>query len=296
MRRFLTVLNAPELDPLPDSLNSRLARHPRVVVVGSSNTDLVIRSARVPKPGETMLGGEFEIHPGGKGANQAVAAARLGARVEFIGCIGRDPFGETACAGLQKEGISLRHTTRIGTVSSGVALILVGAEGENLISVARSSNDRLTPAHVRRAAPSIRRAGLLLAQLEVPLPAVTEAVRIAFRAGVRVILNPAPGRPLPRTLLRQVWMITPNESELSLLTGLPTQTPAQLVRAARRLLASGPREVLITCGARGACHVTPDATRFEPAPKVRAIDTTGAGDAYAAGFLTACSADAKRNR
>jgi ribokinase len=171
-------------------------------VVGSSNTDLVIRSAQLPRPGQTVLGGEFQIVAGGKGANQAVAAARAGARVTLVANIGRDDFGEAALRRLQDEGIDTRYIARSKSSPSGVALILVDRRGENLISVARSSNDELTAAQVRAAEPSIRNACCLVVQLEIPMPAIRAAIKLAHQHDAPVLRYPAPARPLARTLLR----------------------------------------------------------------------------------------------
>lgn len=233
---------------------------PHVLVVGSSNTDLVIRCDRLPKPGETLLGGAFARFAGGKGANQAVAAARAGARVTFVGAHGRDDFGRAAKAGLRREGIDCRHFVERDGVASGVALILLGGKTrENLIAVARSANDTVRAADVRRAAKG--RYDAVVAQLEVPPAAVAEAARLARAQGIPFILNPAPARDLPASLLRQVHTIVPNEHEARLL---------------RRLDLC--RHVVITCGARGA---RVDGRRV-PAPRVRPVDTVGAGDCFTA--------------
>lgn len=252
----------------------------RIVVVGSSNTDLVITSKHLPSPGETVLGGEFQVVAGGKGANQAVAAARAGARVTFVANIGADDFGNAALGRFRREGIDVRHVVRSRTSPSGVALILVGARGENIISVARSSNHDLTPAHVEAAAAAVRAARCLVVQLEVPLPAVRRAVDIAHASGVPVLLNPAPARPLPRSLLRRVTWLTPNETELAVLAGQSVAGDHALVAAARSLQDLGVAHVLVTCGRRGVCWCGPGGVRWIPAPRVKAVDTVGAGDCF----------------
>jgi ribokinase len=253
-----------------------------VVVVGSSNTDLVLLCPRLPKPGETLLGGEFVQHHGGKGANQAVAAARAGAHVTFVGARGRDDFGRAAAESLRREGIDLRHFREHASAPSGVALILVGGKSrENVIAVARSANDALMPAHVRAARLAIRAAGAVVTQLETPLETVLAAAGIAQQAGVPFILNPAPARPLPGTLLKLVHTLTPNEHEAQLLTG-----ERDVLRAGRKLLRAGCGQVVITLGARGVLLVTREGERLFAAPRVRPVDTVGAGDCFT-GWLAA---------
>ena len=249
---------------------------PRIVVVGSSNTDLVIDCPRLPAPGETLLGGEFHRFAGGKGANQAVAAARAGGRVSFVGARGDDDLGHSAAAGLQAAGIDVRHFVMRKDAKSGTALILLGgASKENIIAVAKSSNDTVKGADIRRAEPELRRSRVVVAQLEIPLAAVREASRIAFASSVPFILNPAPARKLPASLLRRVFLLTPNEHEATLLTG-----ESDLEKAGRRLVAQGCRHVVITLGAQGAMLVDAEGVQRFPAPKVKVRDTVGAGDCF----------------
>ena len=253
-------------------------RPPRVVVVGSSNTDLVVRCARLPRAGETLLGGEFSRHAGGKGANQAVAAARAGARVAFIGRHGADEFGVAAKAGLRREGVDVRHFRASADVPSGVALILLGGRSsENVIAVAASANDRVSAADVRLAEKMIARAGVVVAQLEVPLAAVEAAAELAALHGVPFVLNPAPAAKLSRRLLRRVHTLTPNESEAELLTG--QRDPKA---AARVLRERGCRNVVVTRGARGAWVCTDEGEWIVRAPRVKPVDTVGAGDCFTA--------------
>ena len=250
----------------------------RILVIGSSNTDLVIASSRLPKPGETLLGGDFRREAGGKGANQAVAAARAGAEVTFIGACGDDDFGRAARSSLRQEKISLRHFHTRKDVSSGLALILIGGRTrENLIAVARSANDTLGPEDVARAQTGFSKAQAVMAQLEIPLAAVSAAAEAAARAKVPFILNPAPARPVPRELLRRVFVLTPNEHEAKLLSG-----ESKLERAGQWLLARGCRHVVITRGARGALWFGPEGRKAFAAPKVRVVDTVGAGDCFTA--------------
>jgi len=261
--------------------------NPRLVVIGSANTDLVIRLPRLPHPGETVTGGRFEILAGGKGANQAVAAARAGARVTFVANVGCDPFGDAALKGLRRERINTRYVTRSPSIASGAALIMVGQGGENLIAVAPGSNDELLPKHIDAALPAIRAAQCLVVQLEIPLTTVRRAMRLANRHSVPTVLNPAPAQPLPLELLQQATWLTPNESELAKLTGLPTRNKSEVETAASKLRTCGVKNVLVTCGAAGVCWCSGASTRWFPAPKVRAIDTVGAGDCFSGAFAAA---------
>ena len=254
----------------------------RIVVVGSSNTDLVITTPRLPAPGETVAGGPLLRYGGGKGANQAVAAARAGARVTFVGARGDDDFGIVATAALRKEGIDVAHFTVRRGAGSGVALIIVGgATRENQITIARSANDLLRPADVARASSAIAKAGAVVAQLEVPLADVAQAAALARKYGVPFILNPAPVRKLPASLLRQVSVLVPNEHEAALLTS--ERDPK---RAAKKLLALGCGAVVITLGAKGALIAEGDEMRTIPAPRVKPVDTVGAGDCFTGWLAT----------
>lgn len=241
---------------------------------------MVIRVTRLPRPGETLLGGEFLTAGGGKGANQAVGAARAGGRVRFIARVGCDALGDAAVAALRRDSIDVSRVSRDPATASGVALIFVAKSGENSIAVAGGANGKLNPTHVRTAASAIRSAAVLVAQLETPLATVRAAVEIAVRAGVPVILNPAPARPLPNSLLRRVSFITPNESEAELLTGIKVANVAGASQAAAELRSRGAQTVIITLGVRGA-YVAGDAVGgLVPGFKVRAVDTTAAGDVF----------------
>jgi ribokinase len=253
---------------------------PRIAVVGSSNTDMIIRLDRLPRPGETLLGGEFVTAAGGKGANQAVAAARAGGRVTFIARVGRDVFGDRAIAGFVRDRIDVRHVVRDRTSPSGVALIFVARGGENSIAVAGGANARLSPADVRKARAAIAAASVLLMQLETPLETICAAAEYAAQAGVRVLLNPAPAQPLPDGLLRRVSVLTPNETEAELLTGVRVSHAAAAARAADRLLARGVWTVILTLGARGALIATREGKQMVPGFKVKPVDTTAAGDVF----------------
>ncbi len=255
-------------------------KRPTIVVVGSSNTDMVIKSAKIPEPGETVLGGDFVMAAGGKGANQAVAAARLGADVVFVARVGKDLFGAQAIENFKAEGIRTDFVTQDDVTPSGVALILVDAAGENLISVAPGANAKLTTQDVIEASDAIASADALLLQLEVPVAVVERAVRIAENARVPVILNPAPAQQLPDSLLSGVSILTPNETEAELLTGVRVSDEESAQRAGRRLLGAGIRAVLVTRGSKGVLMITPTETQAIPAVPIKPVDTTAAGDAF----------------
>jgi ribokinase len=251
-----------------------------ILVVGSSNTDMIIKVQRIPKPGETILGGEFASAAGGKGANQAVGAARAGGAVTFIARVGRDMFGDKAVAGFIADGINVRHIVRDRTSPSGVALIFVGQNGENSIAVASGANARLTPADLRQARSPFGKASVVVLQLETPLKTVEAAAKLAADAGARVILNPAPARPLPNSLLRRLFLLTPNESEAELLTGIAVNNEAAATKAADALLRRGVENVIITLGARGAFIAGKQGRGLVKGYKVKAVDTTAAGDVF----------------
>jgi ribokinase len=253
---------------------------PALVVVGSANTDMIIQLDHLPRPGETLLGGTFSTAAGGKGANQAVAAARAGGRVALVACVGRDTLGREALAGYRRDRINTTHVRRDPVQPSGVALIFVARGGENCIAVAPGANHQLTSADVARAESAIAGARAVLLQLEIPLAAVRAALRLARRHRVPVILNPAPAQPLPRALLSQIDLLTPNETEAELLTGIRVRQPASAIRAARALRAQGVGTVILTLGARGALVATSEGEELVPGFKVKAVDTTAAGDVF----------------
>jgi ribokinase len=251
-----------------------------IVVVGSSNTDMIIKLDRIPRPGETILGGQFVTAAGGKGANQAVAAARAGGQVAFIARVGRDMLGDQAVAGFVRDGINVDYVHRDKSSPSGVALIFVANDGENSIAVASGANGKLSPADVKKAKTLIAAAGVLVMQLETPLETVQAAAELAARAGVRVILNPAPAQPLPDELLRCISILTPNETEAELLTGIRVDSQATAIKAAEAIRARGVPTVVVTLGAKGALLVDGDQRCLVPGFKVEAVDTTAAGDVF----------------
>ena len=254
--------------------------HSSIVVIGSSNTDMVIKADHLPLPGETVLGGTFLLNPGGKGANQAVAAARLDGRVCFITKTGHDAFGKENIALFQQEGIDTGHALVDEQLPSGVALITVDKKGENCIVVASGANASLLPADLLPAREKIVSASVLVLQLEIPLETVEYAAALAAKAGVKVILNPAPACALPDSLLQHISIITPNETEAELLTGIAIHDIASAEQAAKLLQQKGVATVLITLGDKGALLVTADKVTHIPSFKVQAVDTTAAGDVF----------------
>ena len=252
----------------------------KIVVVGSSNTDMIAKLPRIPKPGETIGGGAFSTADGGKGANQAVAAARAGAEVGFVARVGDDSFGEQAIAGFVGDGIDVQHVTRDPSAPSGVALIFVDDKGENSIAVAPGANAGLTPKDVEAAEELIATADVVVMQLETPMDTIERAAVLACKHGGRVILNPAPAQPLSDELLGNVSILTPNESEAELLTGVKVEDDAGAEEAARALVARGVETVILTLGSRGAYVFESGSGEMVSGFKVDAVDTTAAGDVF----------------
>lgn len=254
-----------------------------LVVVGSLNMDLVVRAPRHPRPGETLIGSQFQTFPGGKGANQAVAAARLGATVRLIGRVGKDAFGDALLQTVRQDGVDTSFIYRDPKAASGVALITLDEAGQNTIVVASGANMRVSPEDIVQAETAFEGANLLLMQLECPLEAVEAAADLAQRRGIPVVLNPAPARPLPASLLAKVDYLLPNQTELQLLAEGETDTSA----AAARLLKNGVRNLVVTLGEEGALLVTADMERKFDAYRVAVVDTVAAGDAFTAAFCVA---------
>ena len=261
----------------------------KIVVLGSSNTDLVVRTGRMPLPGETLLGEQFMMTAGGKGANQAVAVARLGDGVTFIAKVGRDMFGDSSVAGYKKEGIDTRTVLRDDTAPSGIAVITVDAQAENSIVVVPGANNNLSKADVDALRRDIESAQFLLMQLETPVEVVAHAAAMARKAGVKVILNPAPAAELPAELLDGLYIITPNRTEGQMLTGIEICDWESAEQAAQSLVGKGVQNVVITLGSQGA--LVCDGKNFEriPARKVKAVDTTAAGDTFNGAMCVALS-------
>jgi ribokinase len=263
----------------------------KLVVIGSSNTDMIVQLPRIPRPGETILGGRFQTAPGGKGANQAVAAARAGADVSLLACVGDDPFGREALVGFATDGIDCEHVAVDPTAPSGVAQIFVAADGENSIGVASGANACLTPRHVEQAASAIEAANTILLQLEIPLDTVVRAAEIGSAADRRVILNPAPAQELPLELYPLLDIISPNETEAELLTGIAVKDESSAAAAAASLRDRGVDTVLITLGAAGVFVSTGTSNKIVPGYVVEVVDTTAAGDVFNGNLAAALCRD-----
>ncbi|MBL7861848.1 MAG: ribokinase [Cyclobacteriaceae bacterium] len=260
-----------------------------ILVVGSSNTDMVIRADKFPLPGETILGGTFFMFPGGKGANQAVAAARLKGNVTFIAKVGNDIFGKQAVQQFLNEGINTNFIITDPDHPSGVALITVDKKGENTIVVAPGANGALTASDVQKAEKEFAQADLVLLQLEIPIDTVLQVATLATQHKKKIILNPAPARPLPDDLLRKLFIITPNESEAEALLGSKISDRTSLQTAARTLYDKGVTNVVITLGAEGAYVYNAEGGRHLAAAKVETVDTTAAGDVFNGALAVAIS-------
>ncbi|HYD80599.1 MAG TPA: ribokinase [Paucimonas sp.] len=256
----------------------------RIAVVGSVNMDLVFRTSRMPATGETIKGREFHQIPGGKGANQAVAAARQGAQVVFVASVGDDGFGEQSLRGFAAEEIDLRHIVKAAATPTGTAGILVDDSGHNCIVIAAGANDLLSPAQVDAASDAIGAAQLLVCQLETPMPTVARAIDVAKERGVKVILNPAPAQALDAGLLAKIDYLILNETEASQMSGIEVTDRASASRASEALLARGVGVVLLTMGEHGVCITQSGASRHLPAVKVDVVDTTAAGDTFVGAF------------
>lgn len=241
---------------------------------------MTVRVPRIPAPGQTVLGRDFQITGGGKGANQAIAAARAGGAVVFVTALGTDDFGDRAVENLVREGIDVDLVHRVPGVPSGVALIFVDDTGENSIAVAAGANSALRPEDVEPLARIVEGGDVILLQLEIPLPTVEAAARLAVKRHARVILNPAPAQPLPDSLLATASLVTPNEWEVEPLTGVGAGDEIALTRAAGVLHERGVRDVVITLGARGVFASADGVSELVPAFRVEAIDTTAAGDVF----------------
>ena len=265
----------------------------RVVVIGSINTDLNILADRLPSPGETVLGGDFFQAPGGKGANQAVAAARAGADVMMVGAVGRDAFGDAGVRGLAADGIDTTFVRR-SECPSGIALIMIGAGGENMIVVAPGANHDVSAVHVDAAASAFHGCNAGLLQLEIPIPTAWHAVRALKQAGVHVLLNPAPApaEPLPGDVLEAVDVLIPNEGELERLSGRTVAGEKELVAAAQSLLDRGVGAVAVTLGSRGVFAVSPDGAEWHMPFRAEPVDTVGAGDCFCGALAAALADDA----
>ena len=253
---------------------------PKICVVGSSMIDLISQVPRLPKLGETLVGRSFHLGYGGKGANQAVMAAKLGARVTMVTKLGRDVFGDGTLKNYREQGIDTTHVMFDDSRFSGVAPIFVSDNAQNFIVIVPGANAGLSPADVQASKQVILDADILISQLEVPMETTLEALRIAKSGSVRTILNPAPAAPIPDELVQLTDICVPNETEIELLTGQSAGTLAEAEAAARKLLLRGTRTVILTLGEHGALFVDKDSVEEIPTVKVNAVDPTGAGDAF----------------
>jgi len=261
----------------------------KILIVGSSNTDMVIKTHNFPAPGETILGGRFLMNAGGKGANQAVAAARLGGMVTFVGKIGDDIFGKQAVQQLEDEGIKVDFVAVDHENPSGVALITVDKKGENSIVVAPGSNGTLSPADFDKALAELEDSEFVLMQLEIPIPTVEHIASLAAQKQKKVVLNPAPAAGLSDELLRNIYLITPNETEAELLTGIKVTDLETAKKSALILNEKGVEIVIITMGSAGAFLLKDGQAEIIGAPKVEAVDTTAAGDTFNGALVVALS-------
>jgi len=261
----------------------------QIVVVGSLNADFVVRMERFPAPSETLVGHSFQIFPGGKGANQACAVARLGGRVAMVGQVGNDAHGDFLIRELAETGANVKHISRDPVAPSGVAIIMVNGDGQNQIVVVPGSNGTFAEDQLESSRELILSAGVVLLQLEIPLPTVIAAARMARQAGARVILDPAPAQELPPDLLACVDYLTPNETELAALTGTTPQSlnHGNAAEKAHQLRARGAHTVIVKMGAEGALLVGQDKEYYWPAIPVQPVDTTAAGDAFNGAFAYA---------
>jgi len=261
----------------------------RILVIGSSNTDMVIKTKKLPAPGETILGGTFLMNPGGKGANQAVAAARLGGKVTFITKRGNDLFGNQAVGLLMREGIHTQHIVKDMELPSGVALITVDSTGENSIVVAPGANGNLLQEDIPASVFENTKYEILLLQLEIPISTVEYSAVAASEKGIKVILNPAPARKLSEKLLMHTWLITPNETEAEIITGVRISDIPSAEKAAELIRERGVKNVIITLGEAGAYIKSDNFTGLIPGIKVIPVDTTAAGDVFNGALAVAIS-------
>jgi len=262
-------------------------RRPKITVIGSSNTDLVAKVPKLPSPGETVMGTDFIVAPGGKGANQAVAIARIGGDVTFIAKIGTDDNGNRSLENFKKDGINTDFVFQTDEAPSGVALIFVDKNGENMLVPVPGSNGKLCPNDIDKARIAIEKADIVVLQLEIPLETVEYAIKIAYKANVPIVLNPAPARKLEPDLIKMVSYITPNETEAEILTDIKVVDDHTAEKSGKKLLEFGANTAIITLGKRGAMVVTNNSSELVPAFAVKAVDATAAGDAFTGGFAYA---------
>lgn len=262
----------------------------KVVVVGSINMDLVTRCKRAPKGGETLFGEEFSQVPGGKGANQAVTIGKLGTNVIMLGKIGKDSFGKDMLASMEKNGVNIQHIEE-GEKATGIAKIIVEESGQNRILVVAGANSEVDKEYVDRHLAAIKESDIVVTQLEIPIETVEYTLKKAKEFGKITILNPAPARELSDEIIKNSDFIIPNESELALITGMAVETEEEIKKAGKKLLDMGVKNLIITLGSKGSLHLNRDKCEFHSAYKVKAIDTTAAGDSFIGGVVRELNGD-----
>ena len=262
----------------------------KVVVVGSINMDLVTRCKRAPKGGETLFGEEFSQVPGGKGANQAVAIGKLGTNVIMLGKIGKDSFGKDMLVSMEKNGVNIQHIEE-GEKATGIAKIIVEESGQNRILVVAGANSEVDKEYVDRHLAAIKESDIVVTQLEIPIETVEYTLKKAKEFGKITILNPAPARELSDEIIKNSDFIIPNESELALITGMAVETEEEIKKAGKKLLDMGVKNLIITLGSKGSLHLNRDKYEFHSAYKVKAIDTTAAGDSFIGGVVRELNGD-----
>ena len=262
----------------------------KVVVVGSINMDLVTRCKRAPKGGETLFGEEFSQVSGGKGANQAVAIGKLGTNVIMLGKIGKDSFGKDMLVSMEKNGVNIQHIEE-GEKATGIAKIIVEESGQNRILVVAGANSEVDKEYVDRHLAAIKESDIVVTQLEIPIETVEYTLKKAKEFGKITILNPAPARELSDEIIKNSDFIIPNESELALITGMAVETEEEIKKAGKKLLDMGVKNLIITLGSKGSLHLNRDKCEFHSAYKVKAIDTTAAGDSFIGGVVRELNGD-----
>lgn len=253
---------------------------PRIIVIGSIHMDFTILVDKLPRIGETIIGKGFKMSPGGKGANQAVASAKLGAETYIVGRVGNDYLGDLLIESMKKNEVNVDFVKKDPSTHSGLAFITVDSKGKNMISVAPGADLTITKNDVEEAISTIKQADMMLLQLEIPIEIVTYAANVAFKNGIKVILNPAPYKPLPKKLLENIFALTPNEVEVSMMSKIRTKGLKSMIKAGKKLIKTGIKNVVITLGEKGAMLINNEKALHFQAIKVKAIDTTGAGDAF----------------
>ncbi len=260
-----------------------------ITVIGSLNVDLVTNTSRMPKVGETIMGKSFKQVPGGKGGNQADAIAKLGSKVKMVGCVGEDELGNMLVQSLQKDGVDVSDIVRAKGVSTGIASITVDNDGNNCIIVVAGANNMLTAERIQKAVNAIKEASVVVAQLEVPIETVKYALKTAKQLGKTTILNPAPAAELDDEMLASIDILIPNETELEAISGIKATNDEDIFSAAQLLINKGVRELIVTLGDKGCIHVTRQGSNTYKAYKVKAVDTTAAGDSFIGALAAAIS-------